>query len=58
VRLYGPAKQRERLPCFVFAGDYAILPAFGDFTGFGDVAAEDGTRVYAIAESDILLVSS
>jgi DNA ligase-associated metallophosphoesterase len=58
IRLYGPAKQRERLPCFVFAKDYAVLPAFGDFTGFGDVEPEEGTKVYAIADDDVLLVSS
>jgi len=56
VRLYGPAKQRERLPCFVFAGDYAILPAFGDFTGLGDIEPKEETTIYAIAESEVLLV--
>ena len=58
IRLYGPARQRERLPCFVFGASHAILPAFGDFTGLGDVEPDEFTRLYAIAEAEIVLVSS
>jgi DNA ligase-associated metallophosphoesterase len=58
VRLYGPGRQRERLPCFVFAASYAILPAFGDFTGLGDVEPDEFTRLYAIAEDQVVLVSN
>jgi DNA ligase-associated metallophosphoesterase len=58
VRLYGPARQRERLPCFVFGASCAILPAFGDFTGLGDVEPDEFTRLYAIAEEEIVLVSN
>jgi DNA ligase-associated metallophosphoesterase len=57
VRLYGPARQHERLPCFVFGRDVGILPAFGDFTGLGDVDPEDWERIYAIAEDKVVLVS-
>jgi len=58
VRLYGPAKQRERLPCFVFGRDFGILPAFGDFTGLGDIEQNEATTIYAIAEDSVVLVSS
>jgi metallophosphoesterase superfamily enzyme len=58
VRLYGPARQRERLPCFAFGRDVGILPAFGDFTGFGDVDPREFERIYAIADDRVLLVSS
>lgn len=58
VTLHGPARQWERLPCFVFAASYAILPAFGDFTGLGDVEPDEFTRLYAIAEDQIVLVSN
>jgi hypothetical protein len=34
-----------------------ILPAFGDFTGLGDVDPEDWDRIYAIAEDKVVLVS-
>lgn len=57
IRIYGPARQRERLPCFFFSEDYAILPAFGDFTGLADVDPAETDRVYAIAEEKIVLVT-
>jgi DNA ligase-associated metallophosphoesterase len=58
IRLYGRARQRERLPCFLFSASVAILPAFGDFTGLGDIDAEEWDRIYAIADSTVLLVTS
>ena len=57
IRLYGPARQRERLPCFVFGREVGILPAFGDFTGLGDIDPENWDRIYAIAEDRVVLVS-
>lgn len=57
IRLHGPARQHERLPCFVFGTDVGILPAFGDFTGLGDIDPEDWERIYAIAEDRVVLVS-
>jgi DNA ligase-associated metallophosphoesterase len=56
IRLYGPARQRERLPCFVFAREFAILPAFGDFTGLGDVEPADGDQIFAIADDRVLAI--
>lgn len=58
VRLYGRGGMRERLPCFVFANDFAILPAFGDFTGLGDIEAGDADRVFAVAGDAVIRVSS
>lgn len=58
IRLYGPARQRERVPCFVFAREFAILPAFGDFTGLGDVAPSPGDRIYAVAGDQVMDISS
>jgi len=57
IRIYGPARQRERLPCFFFSEGHAILPAFGDFTGLADVDPAETDRVYAIAEEKIVLVT-
>ena len=57
VRLYGPGRQRERLPCFVFTKDYAILPAFGDFTGMADIEPDEATTIYAIADDTVVFVS-
>ena len=47
VQLQGPARDRLRLPCFVFEARSAILPAFGEFTGGHAVAAQPGVQLYA-----------
>ncbi|HEX6575056.1 MAG TPA: ligase-associated DNA damage response endonuclease PdeM [Gemmatimonadaceae bacterium] len=57
IRLYGAGRQRERLSCFVFTDQVGILPAFGDFTGLGDIERSEGVRIYAIADDEILQVS-
>ena len=57
VRIYGTGRQRERLPCFAFGPRVGILPAFGDFTGLGDIEPSEGFRIYAVAEDEIVLVS-
>lgn len=54
VPLYGRARQRERLPCFWFAAECAVLPAFGDFTGLAEVAAVEGDRVFVIAGTEVV----
>ncbi len=56
IRLHGKGRQYERLPCFHFARAYAILPAFGDFTGVADVEPEEGDRVYAVADSTVISI--
>ena len=58
VRLYGPGGQRVRLPCFVFGRNYAVLPAFGDFTGLADAEPDADTRVYAVADEAVIPVTS
>jgi uncharacterized protein len=58
IRLYGSARQRERLSCFVIGPSMAILPAFGPFTGLADVDPAEGTRIYAVAEDRVLLAIS
>jgi DNA ligase-associated metallophosphoesterase len=47
VQLQGPARDRLRLPCFVFEERSAILPAFGEFTGGHLVTAQPGVQLYA-----------
>jgi DNA ligase-associated metallophosphoesterase len=56
VKLVGRGRQRERLPCFHFGPRGAVLPAFGDFTGVGEVAPAPGDRVYVIAGGDVIRV--
>lgn len=56
VRLAGPGRQRERLPCFWFSRHGAVLPSFGEFTGHAPIAPEPGDRIFAVAAPDILEV--
>ncbi len=54
IPLYGKARQRERLPCFWFSTDCAVLPAFGDFTGLAEITPVEGDRVFVIAGSEVV----
>ena len=54
VRIYGTGRQMEKLPCFFFGRDVAVLPAFGDFTGLAVVEPTDGDSVYAIADETVI----
>ncbi len=54
--LSGRGRMRERLPCFWFARGFGVLPAFGEFTGLADVAAEPGDRVIAVADGSLVEV--
>lgn len=47
--LYGPGRDRLRMPCFVHEVDQAILPAFGEFTGGWQVPPAPGRRFYGVA---------
>jgi DNA ligase-associated metallophosphoesterase len=57
AKLAGRGREFVRLPCFFFTRDYAILPAFGPFTGMADVEPDEGDRVYVVAESQVIEVS-
>ena len=48
VQLQGPARDRLRLPCFVFDQRRAILPAFGEFTGGYTVEPKPSVQLYAV----------
>jgi DNA ligase-associated metallophosphoesterase len=54
--LVGPARQRERLPCFSFGADVGILPAFGEFTGCAEVDRSNGEMIWVIAGDRIVRV--
>lgn len=44
--LRGSARQRLRLPCFVFRNDVSLLPAFGEFTGGWTIERQPRACVY------------
>ena len=54
VRLAGPARERQRLPCFWFGESGAVLPAFGAFTGTADISPAPGDRVFVVAGEAVI----
>jgi DNA ligase-associated metallophosphoesterase len=54
VRLKGKGRRHERFACFCFRADYAILPAFGSFTGHHLIRPSGEDRVYIVAEGQIM----
>lgn len=54
ARFAGRGGQHLRLPCFLFTADYAILPAFGPFTGMSDIEPRSGDGVYVVAGDRVI----
>jgi uncharacterized protein len=57
VNLHGRGREHLRLPCFWLRESYAVLPAFGVFTGMADVEPGDGDRIYVAAGDRVLQVA-
>lgn len=56
VVLYGQGKQRERLPCFWVRQKYAILPAYGVFTGSFTIEPTRDDRVFVVARDTVVQI--
>lgn len=56
VSMKGRGRQRETLACFYFGSRFAILPAFGSFTGNQVIRPKPGDWVYIIAADEIIKV--
>lgn len=56
VRLSGPARERQRLPCFWFSERGMVLPAFGEFTGGADITPVPGDRIFVVADGAVIEV--
>lgn len=54
VKLKGAALQPLTLPCFYFGLHYALLPAFGKFTGFYKIKPKWDEPVFAITENRLI----
>lgn len=54
ISLHGLGRQSLRFPCFYFAKKYAVLPAFGRFTGTFPVKPVAGDAVFALVENSIM----
>jgi len=57
VVLYGQGKQRLRLPCFWIRPKYAVLPAYGVFTGSYSVEPSRGDKVFVIARDTVVPIA-
>lgn len=56
VLLHGLGKQSLRFPCFYFAHNHCILPAFSKFTGAVAMDKASAQAVYAIVENELVKV--
>lgn len=54
ITLKGKGKQQLRFPCFYFAKESAVLPAFSRFTGGYKVEPKKGEQVFALVEDGIM----
>ncbi|HYM93726.1 MAG TPA: ligase-associated DNA damage response endonuclease PdeM [Chitinophagaceae bacterium] len=57
IYISGAGKQSFRFPCFYFAKDHAVLPAFSRFTGTHLMEPKKGDKVFAIADNKIVQVA-
>ncbi|MEI7734437.1 MAG: ligase-associated DNA damage response endonuclease PdeM [Ferruginibacter sp.] len=56
VSIKGLGRQSLRFPCFYFTQQYAVLPAFGIFTGTYLVEPSKGEQAFAIVNNSVLPV--
>lgn len=54
VKLMGPARDRLRVAVFWFRDDYAVLPAFGSFTGGFQVRPSPQDTLYGVGPDMIM----
>lgn len=57
VSLYENRRSKARFPCFYFGERYALLPAFGDFTGCHDIKPGSKDRIYIITPENVIDVT-
>lgn len=56
ITIRGLGKQSLKLPCFYFNSHYAVLPAFGRFTGTYPIKCGAGDHVFAVAEKKVIQI--
>ncbi len=54
ILMRGAGKQAMSLPCFYFTKKYAVLPAFGKFTGTFSIQPQAGESIFCLAQNKIL----
>ena len=56
IKLTGMGRQSLRFPCFYFGKRFAVLPAFGKFTGTHPIEPRPGDHVFAIVEDKVMKI--
>lgn len=56
ILMRGSGKQSMKFPCYYFSKDYAILPAFGKFTGNHILQPFQEDAVYIISNNNVVRV--
>ncbi len=56
VSIRGLGKQSLRFPCFYFTENYAVLPAFGRFTGTYLVEPSKKEKAFAVVNNSVIAV--
>lgn len=56
ISVKGKARQKLTLPCFYFGSQYAVLPAFGKFTGYIALQTKLQDQVFAIAQQTVFKI--
>ena len=54
IKLKGKGRQSITVPCFRFAETYAVLPAFGHFTGTHRIESTIKDQVFGVVDSEII----
>jgi DNA ligase-associated metallophosphoesterase len=55
IKIRAHARQSFRVPCFYFSKDYCILPAFGNFTGTGQLTdVRNSDEIFIVADHEVL----
>jgi uncharacterized protein len=54
IIMKGTGRQNMKLACFYFSKNYAVLPAFGKFTGTFSLTPKKGDSVFVLVENKIM----
>ncbi len=54
ISVRGNGRQSLHFPCFYFAKEYCVLPAFSHFTGTYSIKPGNGESVFAVVDSSIM----
>lgn len=56
VLIHGLGKQSLRFPCFYFASDHCVLPAFSKFTGAVGMDPSKADAIFAVVDNELIKI--